>query len=541
MIDLRPDQFALVKAILAAEVPDYEVWAFGSRARWTATDSSDLDLAIVSERPLPFSRLSKLRQAFEQSYLPFKVDVVDLARVSPDFREVIEKQRIVISELHNVFADRSGSAGRRSLPLEDAIETIIDYRGKTPKKVDSGIPLITAKIVKNGTIENPTEFISPDDYQGWMRRGFPRTGDVLLTTEAPLGQVAQLDTDRVALAQRVVALRGKKDVLDNTFFKYLLQSSDVQDQLKSRASGTTVLGIKQSELRKINLALPTMDEQRAIAHILGTLDDKIELNRRMNETLEAIARALFKSWFIDFDPVRAKAEGRDPRLHKHLVHLFPDSFEDSELGQIPNRWSVMPFSETVEIIGGGTPKTSNAEYWNGEVPWFSVVDAPSEADLWVVDTEKKITEPGIENSATRLLPVGTTIITARGTVGRMALVGVPMAMNQSCYGLRGREDSRDFFTYFTTRELVERLQQHAHGSVFDTITRETFTRIFVLVPPSELVTEFEVRITPTMERVRAAVFESNNLKVLRDTLLPKLISGELRVKDAGRFVERVIA
>ena len=257
----------------------------------------------------------------------------------------------------------------------------------------------------------------------------------------------------------------------------------------------------------------------------------------MNETLEAMARALFKSWFVDFDPVRAKAEGHDPGLPKPLADLFPDSFEDSELGEIPKGWEVRPFAGIVEIIGGGTPKTSVAEYWDGEIPWFSVVDAPNGADVWVVDTEKKITREGVENSSTRILPVGTTIISARGTVGRIALVGVPMAMNQSCYGLQGKEDRREFFMYFATRELVACLRQHAHGSVFDTITRDTLAGVSVAAPSAELIEAFETRVGSSMERIRAGLFESRTLAALRDALLPKLISGELRVKDADDLVQ----
>ncbi|HEV7396822.1 MAG TPA: restriction endonuclease subunit S [Pyrinomonadaceae bacterium] len=260
MIELRKDHEATVKAILVAEVPESEVWVFGSRAKKTAKTASDLDLAIVSEQPLSFSRISRLRQAFADSYLPFKVDLVDLSKISSEFRKVIEAQRVIFPKPQTT--GEPGATEQHSYVLEDVVETIIDCRGKTPKKVSAGIPLITAKIIKNGKIETPTEFISPDDYDDWMRRGFPRAGDVLLTTEAPLGEVAQLNNEKVALAQGVVALRGKKNVLDNGFLTYLLRSREVQDQLRSRASGTTVQGIKQSELRKINLALPPIDEQK---------------------------------------------------------------------------------------------------------------------------------------------------------------------------------------------------------------------------------------------------------------------------------------
>jgi type I restriction enzyme S subunit len=220
------------------------------------------------------------------------------------------------------------------------MESIIDYRGKTPEKMTAGIPLITAKVIKGGRIETPSEFIAADAYEEWMRRGIPEAGDVVITTEAPLGEVAQLPKGKVALAQRVITLRGKKGLVDNTFLKYLLLSRPFQEDLEARATGTTVVGIKQSVLRKIDLAFPSFLDQKTIAYILGTLDDKIELNRKTNETLEAMAKALFKSWFVDFDPVRAKAEGRPTGLPDEISDLFPDSLEDSELGEIPSGWEV---------------------------------------------------------------------------------------------------------------------------------------------------------------------------------------------------------
>ena len=364
--------------------------------------------------------------------------------------------------------------------------------------------------------------------------------DILVnsTGVGTLGRVAQLVAlpEPATVDSHVTIVRPDPAAVDPRYLGFAVRL--YEREIEALAEGST----GQTELSRARLGafpvpLAPEKEQRAIAHILGTLDDKIELNRRMNETLEAMARALFKSWFVDFDPVRAKAEGRDPGLPKPLADLFPDSFEDSELGEIPKGWEVRPFAGIVEIIGGGTPKTSVAEYWDGEIPWFSVVDAPNGADVWVVDTEKKITREGVENSSTRILPVGTTIISARGTVGRIALVGVPMAMNQSCYGLQGKEDRREFFMYFATRELVACLRQHAHGSVFDTITRDTLAGVSVAAPSAELIEAFETRVGSSMERIRAGLFESRTLAALRDALLPKLISGELRVKDADDLVQ----
>jgi type I restriction enzyme S subunit len=333
--------------------------------------------------------------------------------------------------------------------------------------------------------------------------------------------------------------------LDRTFFYYLLRYLKPNFIGIARNKQTTGLGhVTKRDLESIQAAYPTLEEQRAIAHILGTLDDKIELNGRMNETLEAMARAIFKSWFIDFDPVRAKMEGRWqrgqslPGLPAHLFDLWPDSFQDSPLGKIPKGWRAGKFHEMIELQGGGTPKTSVPGYWNGTIPWFSVVDAPRLSDVFVVDTEKKITEAGLESSSTKVLPTGTTVISARGTVGKLALLGRPMAMNQSCYGIRPRNGYGDNFTYFCLRDKVDELSQSTHGTVFDTITRDTFKVVDAVIPPESVTRKFDEAVRPFLGRILSNLLECKALADLRDTLLPKLISGELRVKDAERFVRR---
>jgi len=364
-------------------------------------------------------------------------------------------------------------------------------------------------------------------------------GDLVFTHRGTLGQVGIIPYDakykRYVVSQSQMKMTCDTDKVDPFFLFYFFRSPKGQYELLANTSTTGVPAISRplTTLKSILVDLPPLPEQHAITHILGTLDDKIELNRKINETLEAMARAIFKSWFVDFDPVRAKAEGRDPGLPKEIADLFPDSFEDSELGKIPKGWEIKRFSNTIEIIGGGTPKTSVPFYWGGDVPWFSVGDAPHDTDVWVVDTQKKITQAGIENSSTRVLPEGTTIISARGTVGRLALVGVPMAMNQSCYGLRGTCDERGFFTYYTTRSLVDTLQHRTHGSVFGTITRDTLAGVEVVVPRPRVIFVFEQTIAPLLEHIRDNVLESNTLAALSDTLLPKLISGEICIETRG--------
>jgi type I restriction enzyme, S subunit len=418
--------------------------------------------------------------------------------------------------------------------LADCMAAIIDYRGKTPRKTTAGVPLITAKIVKSGRIETPDEFVDPDEYEEWMRRGLPQVGDVVFTTEAPLGEVAQLQDARVALAQRLILLRGKPGVLDNTYLKFLMMSANVQSQLQGRASGTTVLGIKQSELRKVVLSLPPVKEQRAIAGVLSSLDDKIEQNRRTAGALERLARAIFRAWFVDFEPVKAKAAGATafPSMPQPVFDALPTRFVDSEVGPVPEGWEVKALSSICTLVGGGTPKRSEAAYWDGDVPWYSVKDAPSDGDVWVIRTSERISADGLADSAARVVPKGCTIISARGTVGKLAMAGIPMAFNQSCYGLLPGDGKSFGYLHLLMQTVVAELQQRTHGSVFDTITRATFDGLLVTSPRGEVVSTFESVVDPLLALLLASVDESSTLAAMRDYLLPKLLSGDVRVGAA---------
>lgn len=265
--------------------------------------------------------------------------------------------------------------------------------------------------------------------------------------------------------------------------------------------------------------------------MLGSLDDKIELNRQTNETLEAMARAIFKDWFVDFGPTRAKMEGRAPYLTPDIWSLFPDRLDDE--GK-PEGWSTAPLTHFFEIVGGGTPTTSEASYWGGTIPWFSVGDTPTGSDTFVFDTEKSISDKGLQNSSARLLEVGDTIISARGTVGNLAMAGRPMTFNQSCYGLKATNGYGPCFVFLSAKHMVTKLQSLAHGSVFSTITRQTFESVHLPAPGSKIANQFELATSVLFERIRGNVAESQTLAATRDLLLPKLMSGEVRVKDAEK-------
>jgi len=380
--------------------------------------------------------------------------------------------------------------------------------------------------------------ISKDDFDALVYQDCkPIVGDVLISKDgaSALDTVCEVKQEiDVVLLSSIAILRPDISKIIPAYLRYYLDAESTRKYLKDVfITGAAIPRIVLKDFKRAEIRLPPLIEQRAIACILGSLDDKIELNRRMNETLEAIARAIFKSWFVDFDPVRAKAEGREPMgMDAETAAMFPDSFEETELGMVPTGWRVGSFDETIDLIGGGTPKTSVPEYWNGDIPWFSIVDSPENSNVFVIDTEKKITKRGLEESSTRLLLKGTTIITARGTVGKCALVGNSMTMNQSCYGVRAMDLRGDYFTYFAIRNLVSELQRSTHGSVFDTITSETFKTVQVVIVPVHLTRIFDEKIWSFMGQILSNLQESETIVTLRNALLPKLLSGEIRLKDS---------
>ena len=276
------------------------------------------------------------------------------------------------------------------------------------------------------------------------------------------------------------------------------------------------------------------EERHEIGNILGALDNKIVHNAAMNKTLEASARALFRDWFVDFGPTRARAQGVPAWLAPDLWSLFPDRLADDG---VPNGWELVPLTDLFQIIGGGTPKTTKADYWGGKIPWFSVVDTPPIGSVYVVDTEKTITAAGLAGSSARLVGEETTIISARGTVGNLAMTARPMTFNQSCYALQGKGPVGPIYVHLATQHMVNDLRARAHGSVFATITRDTFTGICMPMVSSAVFEAFERAAGPLFARIKANVIESRSLAATRDVLLPKFMSGQVRITEVEHLTE----
>ncbi len=323
------------------------------------------------------------------------------------------------------------------------------------------------------------------------------------------------------------------DLADTRFLMYALLNADISAYL----TGAVMPKLTQGNLNRIELPCPPRAVQQSIVETLSALDDRIALLRETNVTLETIAQALFKSWFVDFDPVRAKQQGLPTAgMDEATAALFPDGFEDSTLGRVPRGWRTGSILEVADLLSGGTPKTDRSEFWGGNIAWASAKDVSQAACSILVSTERTITTAGLERSATRLIPRLATVVVARGaTTGRMVMFGREMAMNQTCYGLTSKLGA-PVALYCLLRREIDALVNAAHGSVFDTITTSTFARSIVIQPPASILARFEEIGRPLFERIAESTTRVQTLASLRDTLLPRLISGQLRLPEAAKQI-----
>jgi type I restriction enzyme S subunit len=281
-----------------------------------------------------------------------------------------------------------------------------------------------------------------------------------------------------------------------------------------------------ADIPKFEIPLPPLSEQRAIAHNLGTLDDKIELNRRMNETLEAIAAGLFRSWFVNFDPTRAKADGRDPCPPKAVAELFPDSFLASELGEIPAGWRVGCVDDEFNLTMGQSPPGDTYNETGDGLPFYQ-----GRADFGFRFPTRRV----YCTSPTRLAKAKDTLVSVRAPVGDINMALEDCAIGRGVAAARHKTASRSYSYQFmhSIKKVFSRFE--ADGTVFGSIGKKDFHAIPCVVPPPELVATFERRLSSVDDRIEVNERESHTLAILRDTLIPKLISGELRIKDAERL------
>jgi type I restriction enzyme S subunit len=317
---------------------------------------------------------------------------------------------------------------------------------------------------------------------------------------------------------------------DPQFVSYMLRTIDFH----SCSDKSSVPGVNRNDLHQIPVLIPPLAEQKSIAAVLGTLDDKIELNRRMNATLEAMARALFQSWFVDFDPVRAKLDGRNPAaLDPATAALFPDRFEDSAVGHIPHGWSIGTITDCCDRIhSGGTPRRDEPEFWdNGTIPWLTSGEV---RQPMITATENFISELGLKESSAKWVPENSTVVALYGaTAGQVSFLATAATTNQAICSLIPKTGF-EFFNYFAMRGATADMESKAVGSAQQNISKGIVEETVVVLPSAVILTEFTMAAGPLFRRWIANIEQSRTLATLRDTLLPKLLSGELSVADVER-------
>lgn len=388
--------------------------------------------------------------------------------------------------------------------------------GGTPDKSNpdywgGSIPWISAKSMYDDFISTSDLFITEEGLQAGSKIA-KKDSILLLTRGSGLFNripVCYVVSD-VAYNQDVKNIVLKQENV--TSIKFLYYWLYGNKELLSSMLETTGIGAGKIDTKRflnLSISLPSQKEQARYIHLMDLLFDKIELNRRINANLEAQAQALFRSWFVDFEPFR------------------DGPFVDSELGKIPQGWKIGNYTDIVEIKGGGTPKTGIQEYWNGTIPFFSPKDVG--ASCFVLDTEKHITAKGLENCNSSLFQPNTVFITARGTVGKVVIAGTEMAMNQTNYALLGKQNISQYYVYHITLQLVARLLKKANGAVFNAITTRDFTSEQIVIPPFSTIRQFSDVVKPIYENILLNDVQSNRLSALRDTLLPKLMAGEIKI------------
>ena len=356
-----------------------------------------------------------------------------------------------------------------------------------------------------------------------------RRGDILFGKLRPyFRKVVRPKFDGICSTD-IWAVRAKNGV-DQGFLFYRMASQEFVDKSMGASTGTRMPRADWGFLSQWEMPLPPLAEQKAIAAVLGALDDKIELNRRMNATLEAMARALFQSWFVDFDPVRAKLDGRQPEgMDADTAALFPDSFTDSDFGHVPKCWVVTPVGDVVTTVGGATPSTKEPKYWESGIHhWTTPKDFSSLQAPILLDTNRKITDAGLAKISSGLLPAGTVLLSSRAPVGYLAIATIPVAINQGFIAMKCSARASNYFMLNWCQANMPEIHSRATGTTFAEISKKDFRPIPVILPPKEIMDTFTNEVSPLYDRITTNLKESRTLATLRDTLLPKLLSGELQ-------------
>ena len=521
-------------AVIAANDRVERAVLFGSRATGTNTVSSDVDIALLGKR-LTLSDQARLVAALDEIPMAQSVDLLLYDSLQDrTLREYIRRQGVEwYSRSRDAWSAASGPHGPEEWPtvrLGDAADLLTGFPFKSDGYVsDSAAPrllrgdnIVQGRLRWDGVKRWPAETAAP------MAKFRLHEGDVVLAMDRPwieaglkFASIHREDLPAL-LVQRVARLRGGEG-LDTRFLKYVIGCRDFSDYVLSVQTGTAVPHISARQMEDYEFDLPPLDEQTAIASILGTLDDKINLNRRMNATLEAMARALFRSWFVDFDPVRAKMAGRDTGLPKEIADLFPDRLVDSELGEIPQGWRLEPLDSVACFQNGLALQKFRPSQNEARLPVVKIAQlraGASNSGEWASATINP--ECIIEN--------GDVVFSWSGSLLVRTWCGGRAALNQHLFKVTSERYPKWFYLYSILSHFSE-FQRIARdkATTMGHIRRHHLTDALCVVPSDRVITRVSDILEGLLARQVVNEAASDTLATLRDALLPKLVSGEWRV------------
>ena len=515
MIDLNPKHLETIQHILAVHIPECEVRAFGSRVKWTAKDYSDLDLTIVGSEPLTLRQLRRLKEAFEESYLPIRIDVVDWQSLSDEFRKVILEKYEVIQEPESVrksnewqikaFSD-CATLVRESVSPSDL--------GNTPyiglEHIGENTLSLVGHDVASSVTSTKSRFKQGDILFGKLRCYFRKV------IRAPFDGICSTD---------IWVTRAREGV-DQGFLYYCMASQSFIDFADAGSEGTRMPRTTWEWVSHYKIPLPPLDEQRQIAHILGTLDEKIELNRQMNETLEAIARTIFKSWFVDFDPVRAKMEGRMPAgMDAATATLFPSTFQDSPLGEIPEGWEVGILGE----IGENVRQSVKASEINSNECYIGLEHMPRRS----IALSEWQTADGLGSNKYRFRKGEILFGKLRPYFHKVGVAPLDGVCSTDILVIQPI-DSEWFgivLGFVSSDEFIAYTNAYSAGTRMPRTNWKDMSRYEIVLPQFEISQKYAEFIQPFIERIIENIHQSRTLSQIREILLPKLLSGKVRVKQ----------
>ena len=528
-VDIRPDHLEIVQNILREHLPaGFQVWVLGSRANWATKDSSDLDLAVEGADALDYRTMVGLEVAFEESDLPYTVDVVDLNAVSPEFREIVKGQRVSFPLTGNNVRTDTDWPKVTLGSVCTKIGSGATPRGGKDVYLDEGpYTLIRSQNVYNDGFHRDGLAFIGEGHASELQNVEVFEEDVLLNiTGDSVARVCQVAPDVLParVNQHVAIIRPDSVNLDAGYLRYYLVSPEMQTLLLSWAgSGGTRNALTKGMIESLELPLPPLSQQCAIAHIFGALDDKIELNRRMNQTLEQMTQAIFQDWFVDFGPVRAKLEDREPYLPPELWDLFPHRLADSELGQIPEGWEFGCLGDVADFPMRSVSPADLAE----ETPYIGLEHMPRRSITLAewgrankVTSNKLAFQKG-EFLFGKLRPYFHKVGVAPtdGICSTDIVVVAPNANLWSCLVL----------SYISTDEFVAYTDQTSTGTRMPRTNWKAMSQYEIRLPPEPVARAFQKITQHLLDRIAVNIHESHALAAQRDALLPKLVSGELRV------------